>query len=221
VPHVYSFCQPVDLDAPAVLIDDAQGAALAVRHLAAAGRRRFGVLSGPAASGTALVRAAAARVALDAAGVPVDGAHERSGPWTEEFGRRAMRELLAADPAIDAVVAANDFIALGALHALREAGRRVPEEVGVVGFDNHLVSSLVRPRLTTVAVPTYDCGRQACRRLLDGTPSARAGGTTGHATARDVLRLPCELVVRESSVAARETPAVAVARSLAERAASR
>jgi LacI family transcriptional regulator len=196
VPHVYSFCQPENLDAPAVLIDDAQGAVRAARHLTAAGRRRFALLCGPPTSGTALVRAAAARVALDAAGVPVDGPHERSGPWTEAFGWQAMRELLAADPAIDAVVAANDFIALGALHALREAGRRVPDDVAVVGFDNHLVSSLARPRLTTVAVPTYECGRQAGLRLLADAAAGQAGG---QAAGRDVRRLPCELLVRDSS----------------------
>jgi LacI family transcriptional regulator len=199
-PHVYTFCQPEDLDAPAVLIDDAQGAALAVRHLVDAGRRRFALLAGPSASGTALVRAAAARVALEAAGV--SAYHERSGPWREEFGWRAMHELLTADPTIDAVVAANDFIALGALHALREAGRRVPDDVAVVGFDNHLASSLVRPRLTTVALPTYECGRQACRRVLENASTQHAPGTAaanGDVKAHDVLRLPCELIVRESS----------------------
>jgi LacI family transcriptional regulator len=210
VPHVYTFCQPEDLDAPAVLIDDAQGAALAVRHLVSGGRRRFGLLCGPSASGTALVRAAAARVALEAAGMPVDGSHERSGPWTEEFGWRGMNELLASDPSIDAVIAANDFIALGALHALQQAGRRVPDDVAVVGFDNHLVSSLARPRLTTIAVPTYECGRQACRLLFDGALARGAGASNRPVEmhkAHHVVRLPCTLVVRESSTAAQATPA--------------
>lgn len=206
VPHVYTFCDPRTIDAPAVLVDDAQGAALAVGHLIAAGRRHFALLCGPPWSGTAQARAAGARGALAAAGRPLAPERERVGTWDEAFGFAATTELLAGVSPIDAVIAANDFVALGAVHALEQPGRHVPDDVAVVGFDNHLVAELARPRLTSVAIPAYECGRRAAQYLLHAAERGSSGATPNVAASQDVaaappliVRLPCQLVVRESS----------------------
>ncbi len=106
-----------------------------------------------------------------------------------------MEALLGVTPPITAVVAANDLMAIGALEALRQAGRRVPEDVAVVGFDDITFASLVSPALTTVAQPKYRMGQMAMERLLqllDG----------GDARSRQTVLVP-ELVIRESCGARR------------------
>ncbi|MGV9539527.1 substrate-binding domain-containing protein, partial [Streptosporangium sandarakinum] len=104
-------------------------------------------------------------------------------------GAAAMRELLAADPSLDAVFVAGDLMAVGALHALREAGLRVPEDVAVVGFGDEEDAAYGVPPLTTVRVPWADQVLAAVRLLLrqiGGGPSSS-------------VILPTELVVRSSS----------------------
>src|SRR5439155_12453072 len=82
------------------------------------------------------------------------------GEFTRESGARAMRQLLDDAPALDAVFVANDMMAIGALAALRQAGRRVPDDVAVVGFDDIDAARYEEPALTTVRQPTDELGRQ-------------------------------------------------------------
>src|SRR6266498_6005973 len=102
----------------------------------------------------------------------------------------AMRQLLADDPALDAVFVASDLMADGALRALRHAGRRVPDDVAVIGFDDNEIARYTEPPLTTVRQPVIEIGRTMARQLL----RLAAGETVEHA-----LVLPTELVVRESA----------------------
>ena len=89
------------------------------------------------------------------------------GDFLEESGAAAMRVLLNTHPGLDAVVAANDNMAAGALRVLREAGRAVPGDVAVVGFDDLLVAVHTDPKLTTVHQPVQALGREAARMLID------------------------------------------------------
>jgi DNA-binding LacI/PurR family transcriptional regulator len=130
--------------------------------------------------------------ALRAAGAGTDDGHDlvEEGDFREESGEWAMRALLARRPDLDAVFAASDLMAAGALEALRAAGRRVPDDVAVVGFDDSALARWSEPPLTSVAQPVEEMGRQMAHLLL-----ARIGG---EATGLSVI-LQTELVVRESS----------------------
>jgi DNA-binding LacI/PurR family transcriptional regulator len=134
---------------------------------------------------------AAAEVLFAAGLAESSGELVEAGDFTEEGGATAMARLLArpGDP-VDAVFAASDLMAAGALRALRAAGRRVPEDVAVVGFEDSAVARYAQPPLTTVRQPIEEMGRQATRLLL-GQIAGEAGGMH--------LILDTELVVRSST----------------------
>ncbi|MEV0756504.1 GH1 family beta-glucosidase [Streptosporangium sp. NPDC050280] len=167
-------------------IDNAGGAASAVRHLLDRGRRRIAAISGPPDAIGAGERLEGYRKALR------DTGHRSIiavGDLTLASGADAMRQLLRDDPALDAVFAVGDLMAIGALRVLSESGRRVPHDVAIVGFDDIEAVSYTVPALTTVRVPAEDQARVAVRLLLrqiDGGPMSST-------------ILPAELVVREST----------------------
>jgi DNA-binding LacI/PurR family transcriptional regulator len=102
-----------------------------------------------------------------------------------------MNELLAADPQLDAVFVASDMMAHGALQALRDAGRRVPGDVAVIGFDDFEISRYSDPPLTTVRQPIVDMGRTMARQML--------GLVDDKLDVPQAVVLPTELVIRESA----------------------
>jgi DNA-binding LacI/PurR family transcriptional regulator len=171
---------------PYVDMDNVGGAASAVEHLLAAGRQRIASIAGPQDMIAGIDRLAGYRRALR-------DSDRRSivavGDFTRESGAQAMRQLLADDPALDAVFVASDVMAMGALRALRQAGRRVPDDVAVVGFDDIDNARYTEPPLTTVRQPTIEMGRQMVRLLLRIT--------AGEEVEEPVI-LPTELIVRES-----------------------
>ncbi|MFF9198331.1 LacI family DNA-binding transcriptional regulator [Streptomyces sp. NPDC014779] len=157
---------------PYVDCDNRGGAREAVRHLVSLGRRRIAHLAGPRDQTSALDRVAGYHDVL----VDPDPELLCEGDFTRESGARAMAELLERRPDVDAVFAANDLMAAGALRTLRERGLRVPEDVAVVGFDD--MEAVVRetdPALTTVHQDVEGMGRLMVRllmRLLDGAADA-------------------------------------------------
>ena len=167
VPVVYAMTHstsPADLS---LVPDDEQGGALATRHLLSTGRTKIGHVTGPTRFVAALLRAAGAEKALAAAGLTLAGGSVLYGEWTEEWGRQAADMLLRAAPDLDAVFCGNDQIARGVADALREAGRRVPDDVALVGFDNwEVIAAACRPPLTTVDMNLRELGRAAAERLL-------------------------------------------------------
>ena len=172
--------------------DNTGGARSAVRHLLAGGRRVVATITGPLDMYAATCRLDGYRQALAEAGTAADAGEEliATGDFTEEGGRRAMRELLARRPDVDAVFAASDVMAAGALLVLREAGRRVPDDVAVIGFDDSAIARHTDPPLTSVRQPTQEMGRAMARVLLEeiadpGLP-------------RRQIVLPTELVSRGS-----------------------
>ena len=167
----------VDRGAPASYVDadNRGGAGKAVEHLARRGRRRIATITGPLDMGVGLDRLEGYRDGLAAAGLAADEDLVETGDFTEEGGAAAMARLLARPgPPVDAVFAASDLMAAGALRALRAAGRRVPEDVAVVGFEDSAVARYAQPPLTTVRQPIEEMGRQATRMLL-----AKIAGETG------------------------------------------
>jgi DNA-binding LacI/PurR family transcriptional regulator len=136
--------------------DNAGGARSATEHLLGRGRARIATIAGPLDMIAGIDRYAGYRAALVAAGRAVESDLVAEGDFTEAGGARAMNELLERCPDLDAVFVASDPMAVGALQALRAAGRRVPEDVAVVGFDDAAVAAACKPPLTTVAQPLED-----------------------------------------------------------------
>ncbi|TNM61169.1 LacI family transcriptional regulator [Streptomyces sp. NP160] len=182
-----------DLPVDRVSIDSAGVARLAVDHLVSCGRSRVAFLGDKApVHNSARLRMAGYRAALDAAGLAFDSTLvPLCDDWTREDGHRATVALLAARPDVDAVFAANDELALGALAALREAGRSVPGEVAVVGVDDVGEARFSWPALTTVAIDRAFVAERAVEllttRLADPALPPRQ------------LQTPFRLVVRDSA----------------------
>jgi LacI family transcriptional regulator, repressor for deo operon, udp, cdd, tsx, nupC, and nupG len=180
-------------------IDDVASARTAVEHLLALGHRRIGLIGGdtddPMAFTPPLHRRDGYRDALQAAGLPVDPALEHLGYFTVEGGRAAARRLLALPERPTAFFAESDEMAYGALREIRAAGRRVPEDIAVIGFDDQPLSDLMD--LSTVRQPVADQALDITTRLL----ALIAEDDDGPARDPSVV-LPTELVVRGSTVGA-------------------
>lgn len=190
VPTVYVVAPSTDPADASVTSDEEGGARLAIQHLRATGRRHIGHITGPMHHWVSRVRADAAIDELAAAGMTLAG-EVLFGEWSESWGRRALSLLLHLQPDVDAVFCGSDQIARGVADALREAGRLVPDDVAIVGFDNwDVMAADCRPPLTTVDRNLRQVGRYATQRLLAAISGDYAPGTE---------RLPCRLVVREST----------------------
>lgn len=190
-----------------VATDSIAGARLLARHLLELGHRRIAVLTGRPAVSTSADRVEGVRLAFMEAGLPFDEALVQYGTYTAETGAdgyRMTRRALALEPRPTAVFAANNFIAFGALRAIREAGLRVPEDLSVVTFDDLPVDWVADPILTVVAQPAYEIGRRAMGFLLE-----RLAGESP-ARARHLL-LPAQLIVRRSTAAPAPVTAVPTA----------
>jgi LacI family transcriptional regulator len=130
--------------------------------------------------------------ALENAGIPVQEAYIEMGDWTVESGKNAMVKLLALPNRPTAVFACNDHMAIGALNTVVDSGLRVPQDVAIVGFDNIPATTLVRPRLTTVAQHPIEMGQQLAEALFE-----RIEGT--YSGIRRVYRGELTLIEREST----------------------
>ncbi|MFI2432948.1 LacI family DNA-binding transcriptional regulator [Streptomyces sp. NPDC018693] len=147
--------------------DNVGGARDAVAHLVRGGRRAIGCVTGPLDMYVAQCRLRGYRQALADAGLRTDASWTVEGDFTEASGRGAMAELLERHPDVDAVLTASDTMAAGALAVLRAAGRRVPDDVAVIGFDDFPLAEHTEPRLTTVRQPMEEIGRTMVRLLLE------------------------------------------------------
>jgi DNA-binding LacI/PurR family transcriptional regulator len=147
-------------------VDNSGGACAAVEYLLESGRRSIAHVAGPQDMGVGLARLAGYRQALQRAGLPPSAEIVGSGDFSEASGAAAMRNLLERAPHLDAVFAASDLMACGALRALRESGRRVPDDVAVVGFEDAVVARQTDPPLTTVHQPVEAMGREMARLLV-------------------------------------------------------
>jgi len=175
---------------PAVAIDHYSGAIAATRHLLELGHRTVFHVAGPADRDDPGPRLAGWRDALEAAGADIPP--PMVGDWSAEMGYEHGRRL-ASRRDVTAVFAANDQMALGVMHAMFEAGRRVPEDVSVVGFDGTPQGEFFNPPLTTVRQNYAEMGRRSLHLLLS---EIEVGN---NATIRETI--PAELIVRASTSA--------------------
>ncbi|MEU1617979.1 LacI family DNA-binding transcriptional regulator [Streptomyces sp. NPDC005722] len=171
--------------------DNVGGARSAVAHLLGRGRKAVATITGPLDMYVARSRLDGYRQAVEDAGLAHDHALVAAGDFTEEGGRAAMRALLGRRPDVDAVFAASDVMASGALQVLREKGRRVPDDVALIGFDDSAIARHTDPPLTSVRQPIEEMGRTMARVLLEEIAASTA-------TRRQVV-LSTELVRRESA----------------------
>jgi DNA-binding LacI/PurR family transcriptional regulator len=147
-----------------VTSDDEGGAYLAARYLLEQGHRRIGVLSGPTRWPSNRRRVEGYRRALSEAGLPMPTAY--ADKTTIESGQTALRALLKENPDITALCAVNDSMALGAIRAASAAGRKVPDDLSVIGFDNIAWGEMSEPPLTTIHIPKQQLGTEAANRLI-------------------------------------------------------
>jgi DNA-binding LacI/PurR family transcriptional regulator len=171
-------------------VDNLGGAYDAVRHLIDRGRHRIATIAGPQDMSVGVDRYEGYRRALSERPGPTEEA-VAVGDFSTASGDRAARELLERHPDLDAIFAASDLMAVGALEALRRAGRRVPDDVAVVGFDDSVVATTTSPQLTSVHQPIGEMGGEMIRRLRDALEGATPVPTA--------TVLPTHLVVRDSS----------------------
>ncbi|WP_240896952.1 LacI family DNA-binding transcriptional regulator [Kineococcus vitellinus] len=193
VPVVYAYAPSTDAEDASVTCDNRGAGRLAVEHLLALGRRRIALIGGARSYAASRDRAAGARQALKAAGLAPCGS-VRFGDWSEAWGRQAMQHLLEEDAEVDAVVCQSDQIARGCLDVLHFAGRRVPEDVAVIGHDNwDVIAEGTQPGLTSIDNECEQIGRRAAAMLVEAM-----GGAAHHG----VELVPCRLVPRGSTAPA-------------------
>jgi DNA-binding LacI/PurR family transcriptional regulator len=148
-------------------VDNVGGAQIAVNHLLAGGRRVVGTVAGPQDMGAGLARLDGFCRAIRDARMPIEPELIAHGDFSEESGAAAMRQILSRRPDVDAIFAASDLMAAGAMRVLKERGRRIPSDVAVVGFEDSVVARQTEPPLTTVHQPVEEMGREMARLLLD------------------------------------------------------
>jgi DNA-binding LacI/PurR family transcriptional regulator len=151
---------------PYVDADNRGGAREGVEYLLEQGRQTIATIAGPSNMCAGIDRLDGYRDALEGAGVGVRKTLVGEGDFFEESGHREMTRLLSRRPDIDAVFAASDLMAVGALRALRDSGRRVPDDVAVVGFDDAPIASHTLPTLTTIRQPLDEMTTAAAGLLL-------------------------------------------------------
>jgi len=167
--------------------DNRGGARLATEHLIASGRRRIASITGPQDTRVGVERDRGHREAMAVAGL--DGSRTEHADFTEAGGAGAMRRLLHRFPDLDAVFAESDNMAAGAVRTLKAAGRSVPGDVAVVGFDDLPIARSTDPALTTVHQPVQALGREMAKMLV----ALMAGDQPSP------LLLPTHLVTRASA----------------------
>jgi LacI family transcriptional regulator len=172
----------------AVVSDDYHGAYDAVSHLARAGCRRIGLISGPLKISNAIARLQGFKDALQTQGLPLENDMMIEGDYRIESGFRAGHALLSHRP--DGVYVANHLMTIGLLQAAEEMGMKCPDDFGLVSFDDYPWLGVFHPKLTTVELPKHQLGSEAVELLI-----RRIGGSAEKAVVR---KLQPELRIRES-----------------------
>jgi DNA-binding LacI/PurR family transcriptional regulator len=191
VPVVVGGRPPQGAQVSYVDMDNELGARTAVQHLIAGGRKHIATVTGPLDMAVGEDRLNGYRAAIAAAGLARDGSLELAGDFDQETARVGFGELLTRRPDIDGVFAASDLMAIGVIQALRAAGRQVPTDVAVVGFDDSPIAASAEPALSSVRQPIEEMGREMTRLLLEMIGK-------GDRIYRRLI-LSTELVVRASS----------------------
>ncbi len=175
-----------------IAIDDLRGGRMGTQHLLSLGHRRIGLIRRYPSSALSCDRFTGYRQTLEAAGITYDPSLAVECEAGQAAGYQAMQQLLALPEPLTAVFTHNDVLALGAMHAIWEAGLSIPDDISIVGYDDTASSAYLTPPLTTVRFPKAEMGRQAAHRILQ---LVRDNRDIPACTAV----LPVELVVRAST----------------------
>jgi LacI family transcriptional regulator len=190
IPVVAVDRRPRHHEVDSVLVDNRLGADEATQHLLEGGSTRIACITGPSRLSTATERLQGYRDALARNRLPADRSMVRRADFRQMGGYKAALSLLGSDNPPDALFVANNLMTVGAIHAIRDTGGRIPDDVAVVGFDDQPWTTLTSPQLTVVAQPTYEIGQEAAQLL---STASTADGS------RSIVLKP-RLLVRESSV---------------------
>lgn len=150
-----------------VLIDGMQDSKLLICYLLELGYQNISFLAGPDYVTTAQDRLQGFRQTMEAHNLPAPSIHSQLSDYTFESGYQAMKDILKSRSLPEAIVAANDLMAIGALRALEQQQIKIPQDIGLAGFDHIPLSDWIKPRLTTVDIPAYDIGWQAMELLIN------------------------------------------------------
>ena len=176
---------------PAVRIDNVAAAREATEHLIGLGHKRIGKLAGPQVNQLSRDRVTGYRAALEAAGLPYDEDLVAEGAFDVGSGHVSMTRLLDLPEPPTAVFSSSDEMAIGALKAAREHGKRVPEDLSLIGFDGIRFADFCDPPLTTMVQPNVEIGAAAARMMIGMMRGGEAPET-------DIV-LPARLLVRQST----------------------
>ena len=200
VPLVYLTMEP-QKNISVVAIDNYQGGRMAIAHLFEQGYRNIGHISGPLDWWEARQRMAAWNDALIEAGLEASDSHFVEGNWSPASGASAIEKLLDQYPDIDAIFVGNDQMALGVIQFANQKRLRVPEDIGIVGFDNIVESAFFSPALTTIQQDQYSVAKLAVEEIIK-IIEAKMNGTAP--IEQQTVLLPPTLIVRQSSLHGKE-----------------
>ncbi|HUH97215.1 MAG TPA: LacI family DNA-binding transcriptional regulator [Anaerolineales bacterium] len=196
IPIVYLTMEPRE-NISVVSINNYLGGRMAMSHLIEQGYRHIGHISGPLDWWEARQRMQAWKDALAEAGRPFQDNFWVEGNWSSASGTRAAEKLFEQYPGMDSILVANDQMALGAMQSAHRKGLRIPQDVGVVGFDNMPESAFFWPSLTTVNHDQYNLGKMAVKETIKIIEAGWDGSASINPTA---ITLEPTLVVRDSSL---------------------
>lgn len=195
VPLVYLYSYTSATDSPCILPDDEGGARLAAEHLISLGRKRIAFINGPPSYEATHLRLTGYRTALEEHELPSSSKLvATAGDWNQDSGFRLAQQLMSESDRPDAILCANDDLAAGAILGLTEIGLKVPRDVAIVGFDDRPFAAHLPIPLTTVALPLLQMGEVAAQKMFDAI--------SGETVENELIRVPCELVIRASCGAA-------------------
>lgn len=190
LPTVLLNCYAADRSLPSIVPGEVSGGHTAAWRLIRAGHRRIGFIMGEAMMDASRDRLKGYRHALAAADLPFDPDLVRPGNWEPSAGYEQTFALMRLSHPPTAIFCANDLMAVGAIEALHELGRRIPQDVAVIGYDDRELAQFTHPPLTTVLLPHFEMGAQAASYLIDhaGRPALRP----------PQIKVECPLIERRS-----------------------
>ncbi|WP_070000071.1 LacI family DNA-binding transcriptional regulator [Cellulosilyticum sp. I15G10I2] len=150
-----------------VLVDNLMGAYEAMKHLILKGHKKIVFVAGPLTSNTTKARLEGYKKALKEFKIPFNQNYILEGQYKSEWGFNAVKQLFEKDYDFDAVFCGNDLIAISVVRALKDAGKLIPQNIAVIGYDDIPMASLIEPPLTTVRQPIYEMGYHAAEMLVD------------------------------------------------------
>lgn len=190
MPTVLVNCYDPKRELPSVLPGELVGGRTATERLISAGRRRIALINGEDGLDASRDRLRGYRQALSSNDIPFDPDLVFPGNWEPSAGYQGARRLMELPNPPDAIFCANDMMAVGCYEAVKEMGKRIPEDLSIVGFDDREIAQFLRPALTTLVLPHYEMGTLAAEMLID-----EAGGLRNK---HNQIKVECPLIERAS-----------------------